>query len=107
MKITATKQITTQGNSLAILLTKELKNAGFKKGDMVTITIESTEEEKLRIAIKKSPSPLPFRARETGKIMGLCVRSSDGLILFRGDPVVDVLEDLLDLSPDLIESLPL
>lgn len=45
VKITATKQVTVQGSSLVLILTKELKKAGFRKGDMVTITIEPREEE--------------------------------------------------------------
>lgn len=45
MKIKATKQVTVQGSSLVLILTKELKKAGFRKGDMVTITIEPREEE--------------------------------------------------------------
>ena len=48
MKVTATKKVVQQGNSLTVNITKECDMIGVSRGDLVEVTIEKKEEKQVK-----------------------------------------------------------
>lgn len=48
MKVTATKKVVQQGNSLCVNVTKECDLIGAERGELVEVTIEKKEEKQVK-----------------------------------------------------------